>query len=99
MAAYTERIDAELEELIPLFLENTRKELDAMKASLDSEDFETLRRLGHSTKGAAFGYGFEGMGNIGLQIEDAAKAGSTSQAKVLVEELANYIDSVEIVYE
>ncbi len=99
MAAHTERIDADLEELIPLFLENTRKELEAMKNALEEEDFETLRRLGHSTKGAAFGYGFEGMGNIGLKMEDAAKAASPLQLKNLLQELDDYIENVEIVYE
>ncbi|MDK2957355.1 MAG: hypothetical protein PWQ57_2853 [Desulfovibrionales bacterium] len=98
MSTVTERIDADLEELIPLFLENTRKEVEEMKSSLAQRDFETLSRLGHSTKGAALGYGFQTMGGLGLQIEDAAKNGSATQAQVLIDKLENYLDHVEIVY-
>jgi HPt (histidine-containing phosphotransfer) domain-containing protein len=54
--------------------------------------------LGHSTKGAALGYGFQTMGGLGLQIEDAAKNGSASQVQVLIGELENYLAQVKIVY-
>jgi hypothetical protein len=38
------------------------------------------------------------MGGLGLQIEDAAKNGSATQAQVLIDKLENYLDHVEIVY-
>jgi len=60
-----EIIDADLEPLILKFMSNTQRELAELRKALAEEDFSTVQRLGHNTKGAGFGYGFKGMGGLG----------------------------------
>ena len=96
MDAVTERIDADLEPLIPQFTANTRKEIERMRGALAEGDLETLARLGHSAKGSGYGYGFTGMGDIGLGIEQAAKAGDAEAAKAGVDRLEAYMDAVRV---
>ncbi len=93
-----ERIDADLEELIPRFMENTRKDLDGLRRALEAGDFETVKRLGHSTKGAAFGYGFTGLGEIGLRIETVAPGKNRSQLSTMLDEMGRYLDRVKVVF-
>jgi HPt (histidine-containing phosphotransfer) domain-containing protein len=93
-----ERIDADLEELIPKFMENTRKDLDGLRRALEAGDFETVKRLGHSTKGAAFGYGFTGLGEIGLNIETAAPGRNRTQLSALLDQMGRYLDQVTVVF-
>ena len=45
--AYQVKVAKDLEDLIPTFLTNRRKELDALRAALAAADFEQLRQLGH----------------------------------------------------
>ena len=93
-----ERIGADLEELIPKFMENTRKDLEGLHRALDAGDFETVKRLGHSTKGAAFGYGFQGLGEIGLNIETVAPGKNRTQISALIAEMERYLDQVKVVF-
>ncbi len=92
-------IDGDLEEIIPLYFSNSREEIDALRESLRREDYEDLIRLGHGIKGASAGYGFEAMGSMGAQIEDAARQQSSlEEIATLVEVLEDYLNRVEVVY-
>ena len=57
--------DIDLEDLIPGFLENRRKDIVEIGSLLASDDYETIQRLGHSMKGAGGGYGFDEITYIG----------------------------------
>lgn len=94
-----ETISKELEELIPMFMTNTLREVDEMVQALEEKDWPTLVRLGHSTKGAAYGYGFDRLGEIGLRLEDTAKTKNENAVRVLLNELKEYLDKVQISYE
>lgn len=91
-----ERIDPDLEELMERFFINTKLDLEKMQAALISEDFETLARLGHTAKGTGHGYGFTGMGEIGLALELAGKAEDIFQCREHVERMAYYIENVKV---
>ncbi|MUM76942.1 Hpt domain-containing protein [Pseudodesulfovibrio sp. F-1] len=91
-----ERIDADLEELMERFFASSRREVEAMRAALAAQDFVTLARLGHTAKGTGYGYGFRGMGDIGLALESAALADDHTGAASQVERLAHYLASVRV---
>jgi HPt (histidine-containing phosphotransfer) domain-containing protein len=95
----TVTVDADLEELIPGFLENRDEDLVALREALTRSDFEAIRLLGHSLKGVGGGYGFEAVSDLGRQIEDAAKERDAATIGVHTEELAGYLSRVEVVYE
>lgn len=93
------RVDPDLEELIPEYLENRHKDVETITQLLKDEDFENIRILGHSMKGSGGGYGFDRISEIGKSIEDAAKAKGRGTIKNCVDELSSYINRVEVSYE
>lgn len=92
-------IDPDLEELIPGFLENRKKDVDALNAAVNAGDFDTLRSTGHSLKGVGGGYGFATITDIGGDIEAAAKVQDMDSIKDLIGRLADYLERVEVVYQ
>ena len=93
-------INAEIRELIPGFLKNTQEEISSLQDAVSEKNYEMIRRLGHRIKGACLCYGFEEMGGIGGQIESAGQEKDDLQSvHSLVNEIAFYMDHVEIVYE
>lgn len=91
-------VDPEIAELIPGFLENRRKDIKVMDEALRQGDFETIRILGHSMKGAGGSYGFDAVTDIGKTLEDAAENNNAKGIQRSVGELAAYLDQVEVIY-
>src|SRR6266852_5369810 len=91
------RVDPEIAELIPGFLENRRKDIAAMLDAVQRGDFETVRILGHSMKGAGGGYGFDVITEIGAALEQAAKQRNAAEIRDRVHELSRYLDRVEVI--
>ena len=92
-------IDKDLEEIIPEFLELTRKDINCILNALPSEDYETIRVAGHTMKGSGAGYGFDLITEIGAKIEQYAKNRSGEHIRKLTEELIAYLDNITIVFE
>lgn len=93
------KVDPELADLIPGFLNNRRKDIEDMKSCLEVENFEQIERLGHSMKGSGAGYGFDGVSEIGKSIEIAGKEKDVDGIKKGIEDLKDYLDRVELVDE
>src|ERR1019366_1302053 len=55
----TLRAEPKFADLIPVFLQNCRKNVIAMLDALDRGDFETVEILGHGMRGAGGSYGFQ----------------------------------------
>jgi HPt (histidine-containing phosphotransfer) domain-containing protein len=91
------RVDPEIAELIPGFLENRRKDIAAMLDAVQRGDFETVRVLGHSMKGAGGGYGLDAITEIGAALEQAAKQLNAAEIQNRVNELSCYLDRVEVI--
>ncbi len=91
------RVDPELASLIPGFLENRRKDVSSLLEAVKRGDFETARILGHSMKGSGGGYGFDGITDIGGEIEEAAKHSDPVAIHTHVEALSLYLARVEVV--
>lgn len=93
------QVDPELEDIIPVFLENRYKDIKSMLESLKQSDYESIRILGHIMKGAGGGYGFDAITDIGHSLEQAAKDKNSEKIRKLVGELSTYLECVEVVYE
>ncbi len=91
-------VDSTIEDLIPGFLENRQEDIKSLYDALKKEDYETIRILGHSMKGAGGGYGFDEITDIGRLIEESAEGKNQEEIKKWVINLTNYLDRVEIVY-
>jgi len=90
------RIDAELEDLIPSFLQNRERDVQVIREALDVDDFDTIRVLGHSMKGSGGGYGFDAITDLGRQIEDATKNHDKSTIVDAVGRLEDYLQRLDI---
>jgi HPt (histidine-containing phosphotransfer) domain-containing protein len=93
------RADRDLEDLIPGYLANRRRDIAEIDSLLASHDYDAIKRLGHSMRGSGGGYGFDEITRLGMLIEQFAKeensAGIVEQLKVL----AGYLDRVEVTYD
>lgn len=97
--AYKVKVAKDLEDLIPTFLGNRRKELDALRVALAAADFEQLRQLGHRMRGVGNSYGFEHVSVIGKHIEDGARSGDKAGLAAQIDDYSDYLSKVQIVYE
>ena len=93
------QVDPEIEDIVPIFLQNRSDDVESLSKALEDGDFDTIRLLGHSMKGSGGGYGFDAITDIGRSLEQAATGQSSGEIKRLVEELASYLNRVEVVYE
>ena len=98
-APITVTVAKDLEDLVPTFLKNRGKELEALRAALAAGDLEQMRQLGHRMKGVGNSYGFEKVSQLGKQIEDGAKAGDRGGLEAHLVEYTDYLARVQIVYE
>lgn len=96
---YKVTVDKNLQDLIPMFMKNRRKELDALRVALAAADFEQLRQLGHRMKGVGNSYGFAHVSTLGQYIEDGARSGDRAAVQASISEYHEYLSRVEIAYE
>jgi HPt (histidine-containing phosphotransfer) domain-containing protein len=91
-------VDSELSEIVPVFLSNRRKDIELISRALESEDFESIKRVGHTMKGSGGGYGFDFITDLGKKIEEAAGKRDGVRVRRYIEELLLFLDTVEVVY-
>jgi HPt (histidine-containing phosphotransfer) domain-containing protein len=92
-------IPKDLEELIPAFMANRRKDIQKLREALAAGDFEQVRQTGHRIKGIGSSYGFHRITELGREIEDCAKAKDAPGTEARVAEYADYVERVEISFE
>ena len=96
---YQVKVAKDLEDLIPTFMANRKKEIDALRAALAAADFEQLRQLGHRMRGVGNSYGFEHVSVLGKQVEDGARSADRAALDAAIADYGDYLAKVEIAYE
>jgi HPt (histidine-containing phosphotransfer) domain-containing protein len=91
-------VSAELEELMPKFLANRRRDVEQIIAELANGDFERIRALGHGIKGAGGTYGSAVISRLGEHIEQAAVERNAGAIEADVTALNDYLERVELVF-
>src|SRR5918912_3957935 len=94
--SYKVTVARDLEDLIPVFMTNRRKELDTLRVALAAADFEQLRQLGHRMKGVGNSYGFNHVSTLGKYIEEGARSGDRASLDARIKEYAEYLAKVQI---
>lgn len=92
------KIDIDLKELVPTYLERVESHAEKMLEHLENGDFESIRSLGHNLKGSGGGYGFDRISEIGLGLEMAAKSSEVDEIKKFIGELKEYLQRIEVEY-
>lgn len=91
------RIDPDLEDLVPGFLDNRRKDVDKLRAAVEARAFDEIRLIGHSMKGVGGGYGFDAITEFGAGIERAALSEDAQAIGSYVDRLDDYLARVDVV--
>jgi HPt (histidine-containing phosphotransfer) domain-containing protein len=93
------RVDPDLQDLIPDYLENRGKDLLVYQQALEKDDFDSIAVLSHSMRGSGGGYGFNDLSNIGRAIEKAAKNRDKESIHQSIIELTDFLEKLEVVYD
>jgi len=93
------KVSKDIEDLIPVFLANRKKEVETLRAALAADDFEQLRQLGHRMRGVGHSYGFDQVSILGKEIEDGARKSDKAAIEAHVAAYGEYLSNVRIAYE
>jgi hypothetical protein len=93
----TVSVDDDLYALIPQYLGNRRKDLQAMTDALSKGDYEIIWALGHNMKGTGMSYGMNDLTAIGDALALAAKAEDRDTIHDRLEALRVYLDTLVVV--
>lgn len=91
------KVDADLWDLIPGYLDNRRKDLEKLETALEKGDFDSIKSIGHSMKGSGGAYGFDGITEIGAALEQCGKSKDEAGTRKWISALENYIRNVKTV--
>lgn len=94
----TVSLDPDLQDIVPIFLANRRRDIQTLRSSLAKQDFETIRILGHRMKGDGGGYGFDAISEIGGVMELAATRRDHPAIERLIAKLEDFLARVTVVY-
>lgn len=92
-------VDSDLEDLIPEFLENRRDDIKEILKYLATAEYEKIQFIAHTMKGSGGGYGFDEITNIGMRIENASKQKNREKIIEELQNLSEYLDNIEVVYD
>ncbi|MGE4297697.1 MAG: cache domain-containing protein [Desulfovibrionaceae bacterium] len=91
-------VDKALEEIMPGYLASLGQDLHTMHAAIDTQDFDTIRKLGHNSKGVGTSYGLERISNLGRDLEHAATAQDAARVHEALDAMRAYLAVVTVKY-
>jgi len=91
-------IDQDLEEIVPGFLENRRRDVQTLEIALEQNDLNAIHMIGHRLKGDGGGYGFDAISVIGGVMEQAAAREDRDAIRRQIAELVDFLARVTVVY-
>jgi signal transduction histidine kinase/DNA-binding response OmpR family regulator len=81
--------------LVPSFLANRKNDVAAARKALERHDFHGLWVLAHTMKGLGASYGFDGISQIGADMEKGALAHDHADLSRAIDALARYLAQVD----
>ncbi|CCO23377.1 Hpt domain-containing protein [Maridesulfovibrio hydrothermalis] len=92
------KVDEDLEDIMPRYLEIRKKELIELEQAVKSKDFDQIRMLGHKLKGTGSAYGFDELSILGTLIEDKACENDIEGIPEFASKVRRFLDNLEIEY-
>lgn len=96
--ALTVHIDPGLEEIVPGFLENRRRDAQTLETALQQNNLAQIHLIGHRMKGDGGGYGFDAISMVGAALEQAAARADRDAIRRHTAELIDFLARVTVVY-
>lgn len=97
--SHTITLARDFAELVPLFLENRRSEVAALRAALAHGRYAELERIGHRMRGLGGSYGFDLISTLGGRIEEGASVEDPAALAATIAEYADHLERVNVIYE
>jgi len=94
----TVHIDQDLQEIVPGFLENRRRDVQALETALQQNNLAQIHTIGHRMKGDGGGYGFDAISKIGAALELAVAREDRNAIRWHTDELGNFLAHLTVVY-
>ncbi|MBI5744718.1 MAG: Hpt domain-containing protein [Elusimicrobia bacterium] len=98
MAKQIIKVDEDLKDLVPLYLQNWTGQLDVISALLEKNDFKELKAIGHKLHGSGGGFGFDFLTELGKRMELSALACDKAALTAQAGELKDYLGAIEVEY-
>ena len=92
------QVNPRIGDIVDSYLEHRNQDVESLLEALDRGEFDTIKHLAHDLVGTGGSFGFEDMSLIGRSLESAAENKETAEIKLLVEDLAEYLCNVQVVY-
>jgi len=96
--AITVHIDQDLEEIVPGFLENRRRDVQTVETAMQQNNLAQIHIIGHRMKGDGGGYGFDAISIMGAALEQAAAREDRDAIRRHTAELVDFLARVTVVY-
>jgi HPt (histidine-containing phosphotransfer) domain-containing protein len=91
-------IDQDLEEIVPGFIENRRRDVETIEIALQENNLSKIQVIGHRMKGDGGGYGFETISDLGAALEQAAAREDRDAIRRHTVKLIDFLARVHVVY-
>ena len=91
-------IDQGLEEIVPGFLENRRRDAQTLETALQESNLAQIQLIGHRMRGDGGGYGFDAISTMGAALEQAAAREDRDAIRRHIAELIDFLGRVIVVY-
>jgi len=88
-------VGPDLKPLVPGFLANRRKDLEAIARALDSGNLDAVGVVGHNIRCFSRVYGFEDLTALGEELQQAAAERSMLRIAHVQNRLADYLGRIE----
>jgi diguanylate cyclase (GGDEF)-like protein len=90
--------DPFLADRIPVFLAATRDSLATFRAAAEAGEYDRIRALARSLRTSANEHGFEPLSQLAHLLEQAARRFDRESSGRVVDEVADYLDHVQVTY-
>jgi len=90
------KVQKDLEDLIPNFLNNRNQDVELATELVLKSDFSALKTLAHAMKGTCMSFGFHDAAEIVANIEAAAKNENGATISGDLSRLKNLFESIEV---
>lgn len=92
------RVDPDIEDLVPAYLENRANEHVLFTRFVDMADFEKIQNLAHKIRGTAGAYGFKELSVIAATVESLAKQKDVEKIRFELDHFKQYLESIELTH-
>lgn len=90
------KVSKDIEDIFPFFLEERKKDIILLKEAFEKNDYNIIETIGHRLAGNAPGYGVNGLGEIGVQLEEASFKQNTSEVESLIYRYEKFLENMKV---